>query len=289
MPSLLLEAREMLKFFLPILMLVLFNPVLTYACTIFAAQGACVENDGTLIAKVRDFQPGPQELRLNAKGKYAFYGLYGGSDRERLSCRGGVNEEGLVVVNAMTSCIPKKQRLSYPSKPTIRLLLQNCASVAEALEHKEWFYGTKFLLIGDRKEIALIEIGAEGNTSISRAKNNYLAHTNFYLDPQFANLNIRVGASSAARYKRITELLETAEKPLSLQQFIDFTQDQNAGPDNSIWRLGSRPNVSESLAAFVVKITPDSDFKLWLKYRPEVEDKGNERIIELTREDIFMN
>lgn len=279
----------MLKLFLSILVLMFLNPVLASACTIFAAQGDCVENGGTLIAKVRDFQPGPQELRLNAKGKYAFYGLYGGSDREKLSCRGGVNEKGLVVVNAMTSCIPKKQRLTYPSKPTIRMVLQNCASVAEALERKELFFGTKFLIIGDSKEIALIEIGAEGATSIKREKNNCLAHTNYYLDPKFANLNINVGESSATRYQRITELLETTEKPLSMQNFIGFTQDQNAGPDNSIWRLGSRPKVSESLAAFVVKITPDGDFKLWIKYRPEVEDKGNERIVELTREDIFEN
>lgn len=279
----------MLKLFLSILMLMFLNPVLASACTIFAAQGDCVEKGGTLIAKVRDFQPGPQELRLNAKGKYAFYGLYGGSDRERLSCRGGVNEKGLVVVNAMTSCIPKKQRLTYPSKPTIRMVLQNCASVAEALERKELFYGTKFLIIGDSKEIALIEIGAEGETSIKREKNNCLAHTNYYLDSKFADFNIRVGESSATRYQRITELLETTEKPFSLQNFINFTQDQNAGPDNSIWRLGSGPKVSESLAAFVVKIAPDGDFKLWIKYRPEVEDKGNERIVELTREDIFEN
>lgn len=277
----------MIKFLLTFLMVILFNPFSVQACTIFAAQGDCVEDNGTLVAKVRDFAPGPQELRLNANGKYAFYGLYGGSDLERLSVRGGVNEKGLVVVNAMTSCIPKKQRVNYPSKPTVRLLLQNCASVDEALKQKEMLFGTKFLILADKKEIALIEIGAEGQTSIKRGQNTYFAHTNYYLDPKFSNLNIKVGESSATRYQRINELLDSTTKPFTLQNFIAFTQDQHDGLDNSIWRLGSRPKVSESLAAFVVKITPDGDFKLWIKYRPEVEDKGNESIVELAREDIF--
>ena len=262
-------------------------PIQAQACTLFAAQGEVVQGGGSLIAKVRDYRPDCQKLRLNTKGQYPFYALYAGKNPDKLSIRAGLNAKGLVAVVAMASCIPKAQRQTMLRKPCLERVLQNCASVDEALVHTEFFYGPRFVMLADKGNIACVEVGDGGALSIREETNTYLSHTNYYKAFQFSDLNIRIKDSPRVRAERIEELLEAGPTPFTKEQFISFTQDQDAGPDNSIWRVGSTEKISQSLAAWVVDIRPDGDFSLWLKYRPEPEERGKEKILELKREDIF--
>ena len=188
---------------------------------------------------------------------------------------------------AMASVIPKMQRQAYPHNSCIKRLLQECKSVDKALECKDAFLGPKFVLLADADEIALVEVGEEGNTVITRTSNAYLHHTNHYLSPEMSYLNIRYKESSHTRYGRMQELLESTPAPFTLETFKSFSQDQHDGPDNSIWRVGSRRNISQSLGAFIADIRSPEDFSVWIKYRPKPEDAGKEQFLELTKQDIF--
>lgn len=259
------------------------------ACTLFAAQGNVVADGGTLIAKNRDYRPGEQYIRYiskTAKTKYDFYALYGIDPVKNTKIMSsGINEKGLVVVVAKAGAIPRKQLDSMPRKSFVKGTLANCASVEEAL--KSSFLGPRFLLLADSKEIAYVEVGADGKTAVKRVKNGTLAHTNHYLEPDFKDLNIKPSESSLERYKRVTELLGISGKLFTMEDFMAITEDRNAGPDNSIWRVGSKPNISQTLSSFVVKLQKDGNFQLYLKYRPQPEDKDNETVLMLTRKDIF--
>lgn len=261
-------------------------PISVSACTIFSAQGSSVDGGGSIITKIRDFRPQAQSLRLVKTDKYSYFGLYSGQDRNRQVIKAGLNEKGLTVVTAMAGSIPKKQREAMASRPCTRKILANCATVAEALQHPEYYFGPRFVMLADAEEIAYVEIGDKGEHKIKRAKNATLTHTNHYLEAGMEAYNIKLGPSSLARYKRINQLVQANNK-LTFEDFKAFSQDQNDGPDNSLWRVGSAPGKSETLAAFVVRIYSEGDFLLWLKYRPEIEDKGKEEIILLNRKDIF--
>lgn len=257
------------------------------ACTLYAAQGNIVESGGAIIAKVRDFKPEPQELRINKKGKYAFWGLYAGENLEKMIVKAGVNEKGLVAVTATAGSIPSKERKSYKSAPCIRRMLQNHTTVEDALKDASLYLGPKYVMLADSREIACVEIGVNGETSIERKRNGVLTHTNFYLAPIFSELNKKISSSASVRYLRINELLEDAKKPYTLEDFICFSEDRNAGPDTSIWRDGSSATITQTLAAFIVELKQDGDFKVWIKYRPEVSDKGKECVVEMTKATIF--
>ena len=256
------------------------------ACTLYAAQGECVEGGGALITKIRDFKPMPQTLKVVKTGTYAYYGLFSGENRDKQIVKAGVNEKGLAVVTAMASCIPEKERRSYPSRPVIRQVLSECITVDEALQHPEFFVGPKFVMLADAKEIALVEIGDDGKTAVKRRTDSYLNHTNYYLDDKFDYLNIRVKESPLVRYDRINELM-AEDWPYTMEDFQRYSQDQHDGLDNSLWRIGSRPDISQTLAAFIVRLQPDGDFQVWVKYRPEITDKGQEKTVMLSKQEIF--
>lgn len=266
--------------------LVMFITNTIEACTLFAANGELVDGGGSLIAKNRDFKPQNQEVRLVTNGKYAYYGLFSKSENGNWSVKAGVNEKGLAVVSAMSSCIPGKLRKAMKSKPFMSLALKSYASVAEFLEHKDELLGPRFIMVADSKEIACVEVGDMGKLSVQRGKNSVLSHTNHYLDEELQNLNIKIGESSLERLKRINTLLKSEDKPFELINFVQMSQDKNAGLNNSIWRIGE-PNTSQTLASFIVLIKPDNDFKIYLKYRPTIDMQGKEFVLVLPKEDIF--
>ncbi len=257
------------------------------ACTLYSAQGSAVLGGRTIIGKNRDYLPDVQQLKVVSDGRYSYYALFGGKNPAKMSIRAGVNEKGLAVVSAMAGCIPKKERSAMRSKPVMPKVLANCSSVDEALSKPEYFLGPRFLMLADKNETAYVEIADGGKTSVKRVQNGTLAHTNYYLDPEFSYCNIKYGESAHCRYDRICELLDTAEKPLTLEKFITFSQDMNAGADNSLWRTGSRKGVSETLAAFIVCIEQDGNFSVWVKYRPTPDAKGREKIVRLGKSEIF--
>jgi len=262
---------------------------LTHACTLFGAAGSTVQNRGTLLVKNRDYTPQPQAIRIIHTGKYAYLGLFSQSTDEKWYLRAGVNEKGLTAVTAMTSCLPQKIRKNGIQKAILSHVLKNCANVEEALACTDRFYGPKFIMLADGKEIAQIEIGQNGQHTIQRTSDSFLTHTNFYLDPAFKNLNIQIGESSKTRYQRITQLLTESKPPFTLQNFYEFSQNTSDGLDNSLWRLGSNPQKPQTLASFIVEITPEKKIHGFIKYRQQPHEAGQEKIIQFTEQDIINN
>lgn len=256
-------------------------------CTIFAAQGSEVSGGGSMIVKNRDFKPSPQRLKLVKEDGYAYYGLFSERKGGREALRAGVNEHGLAVVSAMASSLGKDVLRAQKWRPFMRHALAECASVDEVLQRKELFLGPQFIIIADAKEIACIEVALHGKYKVTRRSNSHLYHTNRYIADEYQYLNRKSTTSADARYQRIEELLSTSPTPYSQEDFIAFSQDRNGGPNNSLWRVGSSATGTQPMATFLVNIKPDGDFSVWVKYRPEVKDKGNEQVVELTKDQIF--
>lgn len=255
-----------------------------FSCTLYAAQGEAVKGGGTLIGKIRDFKPGPQRVRAVYGQGNAYYGLFSFNAKGQQVMKAGINEHGLAAVTAMASCIRKSDRQQMARTPAyLKKVLTECDSVDDVLHRFDLMLGPRFVMLADAKEIACIEIGDYGEYKVFRKKNDVLYHTNHYQSSEFAELNQRIGPSSAARYKRMGELFASKSRPYSMEDFIQFSEDRNDGPDNSIWRVGSTKTVSQTLASFLVDIKPDGNFSLRVKYRPEVKDKGHEVVKVLDR------
>ncbi len=258
-----------------------------FACTLFSATGNSVVGGGSLIVKNRDFKPEPQMLKVVREDGNAFYGLYAMTGPNKWSLKGGVNSKGLVVVSATASSIPKAQRQGMPTKAYIKGTLKNCSSVAEALSNRDNFVTPQFLMLADKNEIAYVEVAGPGNINVERRTNGCLTHTNHYLASEFSYLNGNAVASSHARYARINDLVNAGNGPYALDDFVRISQDQNDGPDNSIWRTGSTPTISQTLASFAVQLLPDNGFKVWVKYRPEPNMRGQEKILSYSSSELF--
>jgi hypothetical protein len=242
------------------------GPMKGEACTLFAAAGESVKGGGTLIAKNRDWRPDhTQTLRLvSPKAGHRYYGLYAeGNDEPGL--KAGINEKGLVVVSA-TSSIPTKARRAMPAtKGLLRKLLAASATVDEALGHGEWFLGPRYLLIADRRKAAIIEIGPEGRYTVSTTDRSVLYHTNHYVVPDLASANPKkVSPSSLERYRRIAELLPQGSR-FGLEDFIRISEDRSGGPDNSLWREGSKPTSTRTLAAWIVHLPAAGEPQIYVK------------------------
>lgn len=270
-----------------IALLLLLSTTLAHACTLFGATGSAVQWGGTLMVKNRDWRPEYQEMRLVQGPVYRYYGLYGGNE-EKMGLRGGVNEGGLAVFSAAASVLPQKERFTM-GKPTnvLSKLLGRCNTVQQALDTVKIWGGPKFLLIGDATELAYVEVGSEGRIKVRREKNTTLAHTNHYLSPEFLDLNKKKAVSSHTRYGRITELLAQETQSLTLDKVMELARDQHDGPDNSIWRTGSREDGPQTLATFGVWLHPNAkpDVSLVIRYSPE--DQGEEDVYQLDGEELW--
>lgn len=258
------------------------------ACTLFGAQGSEVEGGGTLLVKNRDWHPQYQEMRYEEGPRYRFYGIFGGSSG-KMFLRGGVNEAGLAVFSAAASSIPQKERLSmeHEKKSCIREMLGKCATVEEALALDVLFRGPKFLMLGDARELACVEIGDHGEFRVKRMKNGTLAHTNHYLFRKFQSLNRRIGQSSLTRYERIETLLGSSHEPYVLENLMEFSQDWHDGPDNSLWRTGSGKKQDETLASIGVWLHEGKKPDIYVKIRYSPEDQGKEDVYQLEGKDLF--
>ena len=94
-----------------------------HACTLWAAAGSRVKGGGVIIAKNRDMPPDHrQELRLvKPPGGFRYLGLVA-VDRDDASVKAGVNEKGLVIVDAAASWIV---RLPPHGAPALYVELAN--------------------------------------------------------------------------------------------------------------------------------------------------------------------
>jgi len=236
------------------------------ACTLFAAAGEQVKGGGVLIAKNRDWRPDHlQSLRLVSPGAgHRYYGLFATGNNEP-GLKAGINDQGLVAVSA-TFSIPKALRTAMPrTTHLLSKLLSCCATVDEALQHAAWFQGPRFMFLADREKVASIEIGPDGRYQVVITDRAVLYHTNPYVTPPLQAYNpARISPSSLERYRRVEELLGQRTQ-FSLEDFVRISEDRAGGPDNSLWRDGSTPTASRTLAAWIVYLSPVGEPQLYVK------------------------
>lgn len=217
-------------------------PFQARGCTLWGAAGEDA-GGGTIVSKNRDWKPDHvQVLKLHRGGKYAYVGLYAeGNDAPGL--KQGVNEQGLSVLSASASALPKDKRQAQSGTPGLMsTLLARYASCDQVLADQEKLFSHRkpsFLLISDRHQLILLEVGLQGHFATRVVKTGAVTHSNHYLDQSLAECNRNIGQSSAARLKRISELLQTAPKPLSVSAFAEMSQDRHDGANDSLWRTGT--------------------------------------------------
>jgi isopenicillin-N N-acyltransferase like protein len=256
-------------------------------CTLWSASGKdFVKDGGTLIAKNRDWVPDHSQYLKNVTPKHGFryFGLFAkGNDDPGL--KAGINEKGLVVVSSSAGSVPKIDR--NENNKTVGLmtkLLSDCESVDSVLKKEKLFIGAKNLMVADKNQVAIIEIGLNGEYSIRTEKNGTLTHTNHFIDDKMLKYNKKIGKSSSIRFNRINEILCNASKPFTLEDFIAFSEDQTGGPDNSIWRTGSSPKEEKTLSTWLVYLSGNDKIQVFVKIANPGEEK---KIFTFKFEDLF--
>ena len=236
------------------------------ACTLFAANGSVVDDGGTLLVKNRDWEPNQHQVIkfVPSKDGYSYFGLY--AEGTAAGMKAGINEKGLTVVSATAGSIPSKERKNMPNKAgSLTKLLKECASVEEALTRTDLFLGPKILMLADKKSVATIDIGPEGKFSIDQKENDYICHANHYVAEDMLNFNKKIGQSSEKRYERICQLLDKASMPFSLDVFLNFSSDQNDGPDDSIFRIGGTSSKTRTMAVWAVSIPMQGSPEVYIR------------------------
>ena len=256
------------------------------ACTLWAAAGKSVAHRGCLIAKNRDWTPEPSEIQfVRSTTGLRLLGLMPIRDGAKTGIVAGVNEKGLVVVTATAGGIPQTDR-EKGGRGLARQLLTVFSTVAEVLENRSVFSRThpSIYLIADRRRTAWIEVAPEGKYAFRATNNGILTHTNHYLDEKLSDANGKIDRGSRTRLGRIGELLDRHSAPLTLEDFIAFSQDRNDGPDHSLWRTGSKPEGKRTLASWIVSLPPNAPPELFLSLANPGEP---ERTVRITLDETF--
>jgi len=210
------------------------------ACTTWASIGKISKNQGLLIVKNRDGAPSSlQKLRYfkPAKGYPYLCLMYrlNHKHKEFPFLSAGINQAGVVVVNnaaSTTKTIHRDQNETI----TLMKILRHYGSVAAVLKAQNTLFSTGLvndILIGDKHQIALVEMGHNGNYFIWKKKNGYLYHTNTYVSQWLKPENKMHFPDSMIRYKRIGHLLRTCKKPFSFQEFWNMSNDRNNPINNN--------------------------------------------------------
>ncbi|MBS1155042.1 MAG: hypothetical protein H6R07_966 [Proteobacteria bacterium] len=218
------------------------------ASTLWAAAGASAAG-GTLLSANQD---GAHDLRQILKRSpsgegFAWFGLYT-TGKNDPGLKAGINEKGLSVISAEASSISPKLRGRQSGKhAVISQILSRFASVDELAANADHvFSGSRaiFLLVADRQQILLAEVGLGGEFVFHATDKGTLAHTNHYLNKDLAVFNAANLPSSTVRLARINTLLKQAPQPYTLREFVRMSRDRHGGPDNSLWRSGKEHTLS---------------------------------------------
>jgi len=251
------------------------------ACTLWAAAGKRVAHRGSLIAKNRDWIPESSEIRfVRSTTGFRSLGLYPIRDGKQTGMVAGINEKGLVVVTATAGSIPRSDQ-EAGGRGLTRQLLSVFSTVDGVLENRTIFTKThpSIYLIADHSRTAWIEVAPEGKYSFRATRSGVLAHTNHYLGETLVDVNKTIAQGSRMRLGRIEGLLHSHEAPLTLEDFITFSEDRNDGPDHSLWRVGSKPEGKRTLASWIVSLPPKASPELFLRLANPGEPERAVRIV----------
>jgi hypothetical protein len=95
--------------------------------------------------------------------------------------KAGVNEKGLSIISATASQVTSAERKKFQQKKELMShFLATCASVQDALKNLELMRRPVFYMVGDPRELAVIEISPDGRRSVTRKEAGTLHHTNHY-------------------------------------------------------------------------------------------------------------
>jgi len=231
------------------------------ACTLWAVAGERTAGGGALIAKNRDWTPGADEVRLARLGNgRRFVGLFPVREgSKRPGAVAGISEKGLVFVTATAGSVPPAEREKGKSGLAGKVLSE-FESVKDVLENREIFFQGRpaIYLLADQGQIAWIEVAPGGRVAVRTTDSGTLSHTNHYLAEELRIANTKIGRSSASRLDRIEQLLKGGPPRLGVEDFIAFSRDTHAGPDNSIWRTGGRAGGERTLATWIVSLPKDA-------------------------------
>ncbi|MCB2227297.1 MAG: C45 family peptidase [Desulfarculaceae bacterium] len=236
-------------------LILLLTATAAHACTLWGAVGSRAAGGGALAAKNRDWTPNsPGRLELVKPKEGRAYLALMARGPKGWGVRAGINQDGLVVFSASASSLPKALRRE--GKGRNRRLLAGFASVDAVLAEAALFGGARpaFYFLADPRRLAVVEAAPGGAYKITSARDGVLAHTNHYLGPGFGQHNLKPAKSSRARLGFIDKLLAGHPAPFTLADFLAYSQDKSNGPDHSLWRVGSTPRKTRTLAGFIVRL-----------------------------------
>ncbi len=253
--------------------------VFANACTCFATVHG--ENNAVLIAKNRDEIPDIQSVvAFHPAQGFSFLALVsqqkqGGS----YVVRAGINQYGLTIVNMAASVL--KNYPSYADRyddgdDLMRAVLTQYKSIAGVMGNLPLLVAAhpypEFYLLADSTQTALIELAPDGQYSVSLSNSVPLYHTNNYEAAGFMQYNTFYLEDSMNRYKRIADLMNSMSV-YSMDTFITFAHDHDAGTNDSIFRTGidsNNPDTPRTLATFIASIPKDqSAARVYVQFYPK--------------------
>ena len=240
------------------------------ACTTFASTGAANFNGGLLIAKNRDSMATYENLAVKiTPGKNSYLGLFynTSSTTPYPYIAAGINEHGLSVVqNEAASVYHADTFNDADQSAAIYTILANYSSVADVLTDQQTLFGNglaNFLIIGDKSEAILVEVGPEKNSfQILQASdnNNRLFHTNHYVLSNMRKLNKVYYSDSEDRFQAIKHLITKAPAQLTADgSYYQWVSNAEDGPANSILR-------EVTVASWIVSVPESGTPELMLRF-----------------------
>lgn len=241
-------------------------------CTIWAATGSEVNGKGSLIGKNRD-NLAYLKTTLRAVFPEKGFGFYGLFDTEADGyVTAGINEKGLVVVNAAANSVPREERLVATEDFTYRLLTSFDSIDSVMLQQSifEKSYPAIYIL-ADSSKIMAIEIAPAGRYILTTRQTGTLQFTNHYTSPDMVCENKVANNGSAQRFERIQMLMSRRMTPFCLDDFVIISNDTTGGTNGSLWRAASGRESVRTLAGWVAYVPPDGDPSVYVKIANESE------------------
>jgi hypothetical protein len=241
-------------------------PGLAEACTLWAATGPIVKDNGTLIAKNRDnMQNLVTELKFVTREKgFRFVGLFDiEADGYVVS---GINEKGLSVINASAASVPDEKRNVAKEDLTERILT-SFDSIDSLLKEEATFASSHpaFYIIADTYKMVLVEIAPDSKVSIKISQDGIFTHTNHYTDSKLLSANEDMTPNSRRRLDRIDYLMSISPLPLTLEQFINVSEDSGNNPGDSIMKVCGKSKKVCTLASWVVYVPKKGFSNLYVR------------------------
>ena len=217
------------------------------ACTTFASIGEANANHGLLMAKNRDSTQGYEQLAVRKEaGKNTYLGLFFNVDDQQPYplISAGINEHGLSVVQNEAVAVTSAQLAEDAphGSAVIFNILEGYSSVAEVLADQQRLFGNgyaNYLIIGDKTEAILVEIGPEENAyEILQASDhdNRVYHTNHYVLDSMRRFNKDFYPDSEYRFTAIRKLIGNHNRLTADHHYYKWINSAHNGQYNSILR-----------------------------------------------------